>query len=88
MGASRLFGEPLERDFVVRDLGLARHRHLLRRPGSTSTLTFDQAVADTTELTEQLRARFHQDRIHLSGNSYGTLLGIRAVKQRPDLFVA
>jgi proline iminopeptidase len=54
----------------------------------TSTLTFDQAVDDTIELTEQLRARFGQDRIYLMGQSYGTLLGVRAVQQRPDLFAA
>lgn len=51
-------------------------------------MTFDGAVDDTIELTEQLRAWFGQDRIYLVGNSYGTLLGVRAVQQRPDLFAA
>jgi len=57
MGSMHLFGEPLERDFVV---GTWDQRGAGTSYGAldpTSTLTFDQAFADTIELTEQLRVR-------------------------------
>lgn len=87
-GSMRLFGKPLEHDFVVATWDQRGAGTSYGALDPTSTVTFDRAVADTIELTEQLRARFGQDRIYLVGQSYGTLLGIRAVQQRPDLFAA
>ncbi len=52
------------------------------------TLTLDSMIADTIELTEHLRDRFRQERIFLTGNSWGTLLGVLAVQERPDLYHA
>lgn len=54
----------------------------------TSTLTPDQAVADTIELTNYLRGRFDEEKIYLLGESWGTTLGVLAVEQRPDLYYA
>lgn len=53
-----------------------------------ATFTFDRAVADTIELTNYLRERFDEDKIYLLGESYGTLLGVRAILQAPDLYHA
>lgn len=52
------------------------------------TLTLDQMIADTVELTRYLRDRFDKDKIYLVGNSWGTLLGVLTVQQQPDLFYA
>jgi pimeloyl-ACP methyl ester carboxylesterase len=54
----------------------------------TSTLTLEQAIADTIELTEFLRSRFHQQKIYLLGESWGSTLGVLAVQRRPDLYYA
>lgn len=51
-------------------------------------LTLQQAVADTIELAEHLRARFGAEKIYLLGESWGSTLGVLAVQQRPDLFHA
>jgi proline iminopeptidase len=88
LGAMRLFGAPLERDFLVATWDPRGAGTSYGALDPASTLTFDRAVDDTIELTEQLRARFGQARIYLVGNSYGTLLGVRAVQLRPELFAA
>lgn len=40
----------------------------------------EQLVADTIELTDVLRARFHQDKICLVGHSWGTYLGMLVIR--------
>lgn len=53
-----------------------------------SGLTVDQYVADLIELTDMLRARFDEQKIYLVGHSWGTIIGLLAAQQRPDLFYA
>ncbi len=88
LGTMARHGGLLERDFVVvtwdqRGTGAS---YAAFEPAAT--LTLDRAVADTIELTEHLRDRFDADQIYLVGNSYGTLLGVLAAQQRPDLYAA
>lgn len=76
----------LEREFVVvswDQRGTGKSYSALD-PASTHTL--DQAVADTIELTNLLRERFHQQKIYLLGESWGTILGVLAVQRAPQLY--
>ena len=52
------------------------------------TLTLGRVVADTIEVTAYLRERFGQDRILITGQSWGTIPATLAVQQRPDLYHA
>ena len=52
------------------------------------TLTLEQAVSDTIELTDYLRQRFDEEKIYLLGESWGSTLGVLAVQKRPDLYHA
>jgi pimeloyl-ACP methyl ester carboxylesterase len=52
-----------------------------------ATLTLDRIVSDAIELAVRLRARFGQPLV-LLGHSWGSLVGVVAVKRRPDLFAA
>ena len=54
----------------------------------TSTLTLDQVVADTIDVTNYLRERFDEEKIYLLGESWGTTLAVLAAQQRPDLYHA
>ncbi len=54
----------------------------------SSTLTLDQEVADVAELANYLRARFHEEKVYLLGESWGSILGVLAVQQHPELFRA
>jgi pimeloyl-ACP methyl ester carboxylesterase len=51
-------------------------------------LTVRRLLDDTYELTNILRGRFAQDRIFLVGHSWGSYLGMLAVRERPALFRA
>ncbi len=52
------------------------------------TITVEQFISDTLEVTNYLRSRFHKDRILLMAHSGGSLVGIQAVARSPHLFYA
>ena len=53
-----------------------------------SKLNTKQAVADTVALTNYLRQRFNERKIYLFGESGGSIIGILAVQQHPELYHA
>jgi pimeloyl-ACP methyl ester carboxylesterase len=78
----------LEEHFTVvwweqRGAGMSYHADI--PPG---TLTAEQLVSDTIELTQYLRRRFGKDKIYLMGHSGGTFFGIQAAAQAPELYHA
>ncbi len=81
-------GHPLERDLVVATLDQRGTGTSYDALDPTPTYTLDSAVLDVIEVAEQLCERFDQDRIVLAGQSWGSLLGVLAVRARPDLFHA
>jgi proline iminopeptidase len=88
IGAMRLAGEGLEEAFVVVTWDQRGAGTSYGALDPADTLTPEQVVADTLELTDHLRQRFGQERIYLAGNSWGTLPGVLAVQQRPAWFHA
>lgn len=54
----------------------------------TGTLTIERMTADGLELAEQVRRYMHKDKLLLVGHSWGSILGIYMIKQRPALFSA
>ncbi len=78
----------LEQDFLVvtwEQRGVGKSYAAL---DPAETLTVDQMVADAIEVTNYLRARFDEEKIYLVGNSWGTILGVLAVQQQPELYHA
>ena len=55
-------------------------------PGSALTLA--GSIDDTIAVTNYLRERFGQDEIYLAGQSWGTVLGVLAVQDHPELYRA
>ena len=53
-----------------------------------ATMTLEQMVEDTRQITEYLKKRFNQDKIYLMGHSWGTYLGVKTVEKYPDNYVA
>jgi pimeloyl-ACP methyl ester carboxylesterase len=52
------------------------------------TLTAEQFIADTLEVTGYLLKRFGREKIYLMGHSWGSYIGIQAVTQAPELYYA
>ena len=80
------FQRPLKKEFVVqwdrRGTGKSYRRDI------SQTLTSEQLIADTVELTNLLRARFRQDKIYLVGHSWGTYFGRLVIARHPELYRA
>lgn len=55
---------------------------------SPEQMTTEQFVQDTHAVTEYLQKRFNQPQIYLMGHSWGTLLGIKAIEQKPAYYKA
>ena len=52
------------------------------------SMTAEQFIADTLEVTRYLLKRFGKEKIYLMGHSWGSTIGIQAAAQAPDLYYA
>ena len=52
------------------------------------TMTLEQMISDTLEVTNYLRNRFDKEKIYLMGHSGGTFIGIQAAARAPELYYA
>jgi len=52
------------------------------------TITTEQLISDTLEVTNYLRNRFGKEKIGLMGHSGGTFIGIQAASRAPELYYA
>ncbi|MDF2593035.1 MAG: alpha/beta hydrolase [Clostridia bacterium] len=52
------------------------------------TMTFEQLISDTIEVTNYLRKRFGQEKIYLMAHSGGAFIGIQAAAKAPELYHA
>ena len=75
-------------DFVFANLEQRGNGKSYAAIDPVSDMTIDRAVSDVIEVSEYLRDRFGEQKIYLMGESWGTILGVLAVQQRPDLYHA
>lgn len=78
----------LENEFIVcfwdwRGTGLSYGEFV-----TPESMTRQQFIADTVEVTEYLRKRFETNKIYLTAHSFGTSIGIQAIAERPELIRA
>ena len=85
---SRVMFEDLSRDFVVVSWDQRGTGKSSAALDPVSSLTLDQAVSDTVELSKYLRNRFDERKIYLMGESWGSTLGVLAVQRQPELYFA
>ena len=54
----------------------------------SESITLEQMISDTIEVTNYLRQRFGKEKIYLMGHSGGSFIGIQAAAQAPELYYA
>jgi pimeloyl-ACP methyl ester carboxylesterase len=52
------------------------------------TISLEQMISDTKEVTNYLRKRFGREKIFIMGHSGGTFIGIQVAAQAPELYYA
>jgi pimeloyl-ACP methyl ester carboxylesterase len=85
---TRQFPTGLEDHFTVcyweqRDAGISYNPDL-----SAGSLTVEQLMQDTIEVTNYLRERFGQEKIYLMGHSWGSFIGLQVAATAPELYHA
>lgn len=88
LGRVRSFNQPLEDRFILvvwEQRGCGKSYAAI---DPRSEITVDRYVEDIRELAESLKTRFDEDKIYLIGHSWGTIIGVKAVQQYPELFHA
>jgi len=78
----------LENDFVMvyweqRGAGKSWSKNI-----PPESMTLEQMISDTRELSEYLAERFDKEKIYVMGHSWGSFLGILTAYQHPELFHA
>lgn len=78
----------LEKYFTVcyweqRGSGMTYHKST-----DPSTMTAEQMVEDTRQVTEYLKSYFGQDKIYLIGHSWGSYLGVKTIEKYPEDYLA
>ena len=92
-----LYGE-WQKTFTIAtwDQRLSGKTYMLNEPVTEVTeerlaateLSVERLVADGIEVAEYLHRKFGNKKLILTGTSWGSVLGVHMVKQRPDLFHA
>ncbi len=79
---------PWEKYFTVVQWDERGSGRTLRKsgPAVAPTITVDRMVQDGIELTEYLRKHLGKEKIITVGHSFGSILGTRMAKARPDIF--
>jgi pimeloyl-ACP methyl ester carboxylesterase len=81
---------PWEKEFTVVQWDQRGAGKTLETTGAAvaDTMSVARMAQDGIEVSEFLRKHLHQDKLILLGHSWGSILGIHMVKDRPDLFYA
>ncbi len=88
MFLAHAFQRELERDFTVVHWDRRGAGKSFEAAEPLERLTVSQTLDDTFELTEILRKRFGQNRIFLVGHSWGSYLGLLAIREHPEYYAA
>ncbi|HVO98375.1 MAG TPA: alpha/beta hydrolase [Bryobacteraceae bacterium] len=81
---------PWEKDFTVVQWDQRGAGKTLESTGASvaASMSIDRMALDGIEVSEFLSRHLHKEKIILLGHSWGSILGVHIVKQRPDLFYA
>jgi len=85
MGYADRFTGELKKHFIVVQWDQRESGKTFALNKSIEPLTVSQFVSDAIELITLLSSKFSQEKIYLTGHSWGGYLGLRIAAERPDL---
>lgn len=85
---ARRFQSQLEQNFVVVNWDQRGSGKSFSSSIDRDTMNQEQLENDTIELIDYLCKRFNKEKLFLVGHSWGTVLGIEAIKNAPDKVIA
>jgi pimeloyl-ACP methyl ester carboxylesterase len=88
MSLLRKYTNELEKHFVVVTWDQRGAGKSYKAINPHSSMTINQFILDTGELTQLLCDRFNQKKIVLVGHSWGSVIGIFSIQKYPDLYHA
>ncbi len=88
IGVSAQYFSQLEKHFIVVNWDQRGSGLTYTADEDKDSLTVEQFVSDTIELTRHLIKRFRRKKIFLVGHSWGSAIGTLAVKRHPELYYA
>lgn len=88
MYLAHAFQREMERDFLVVHWDRRGAGKSFDAAAPRESLTVRRTLEDTYELTRSLRRYFGQPRIFLVGHSWGSYLGLLAVREHPEYYAA
>jgi pimeloyl-ACP methyl ester carboxylesterase len=86
MSLLRKYMNELEKHFIVVTWDQRGAGKSYKAINPHSSMTINQFILDTGELTQLLCDRFNQKKIFLVGHSWGSLIGIFSIQKYPDLY--
>lgn len=84
----RYYNQALEQDFVVVSWDQRGTGKSFSREIDPESMSMEQIIEDTLELTRLLRERFEVERIFLAGHSWGSIIGLHAIDRSPEYYKA
>lgn len=88
MSLLRKYTNELEKHFIVVTWDQRGAGKSYKAINPHSSMTINQFILDTGELTQLLCDRFNQKKIFLVGHSWGSVIGIFSIQKYPDLYHA
>ena len=88
MPLGHVFQTPWEEHFTVAQWDQRESGKSYRGEGNAETMTTERMIMDTLEVVDYLRERFDQDKIVVTGHSWGTYLGLNVIQLKPEWFHA
>ena len=82
------FQRGLEREFVMVQWDQRGAGKSFDAGDPVDSLTLRRTLDDTYEITRWLRREFHQRRIYIAGHSWGSMVGMLAIKEHPEYYRA
>ena len=88
MSLFRKYNEPLRDHFVMVTWDQRGTGRSFSKDIPVESMTMEQLIRDTQEITEYVKDRFTTDKVFILGHSWGSTLAMQVIARKPDDYIA